>query len=91
MGATRPPAVHDPRRRTKVLDWKVPLRVGAGSGAVTGALTWVGRPDDGFPVAAVIALGAVAVGGLGLVVVVRRRRRRGDGGQRDSDESAEAW
>jgi hypothetical protein len=83
MGADRPPAVRDPQRRTKVFDWKVPLRVGGRPGAVSGTLAWVGRPDDGLPIVAAIALAAVVLAGGVLVVAVRRRRSR-DGGR-------EAW
>lgn len=87
MGAGRPQAVSDPQRRTKVFDWRVPLRVGGERGAVAGTLTWAGRPDDGFPIAAAIALGVVAVGGLALVLAVRRRR----GGGGEPDAAPEAW
>jgi hypothetical protein len=83
MGATRPAVVRDEQRRTKVFDWKVRIRVGDRPGEVAGTLTWVGRPDDSFPIAAAIALAAVAVGGLLLVVLVRRRRGRA--------EDTEAW
>lgn len=62
-------------RKTKVFDWEVPIRVGGRQGGVTGTLTWNGRPDDGFPKGAAIALAAVVVAGSLLVVVVRRRRR----------------
>ena len=75
MGAGRPPAVPDPHERTKVFDWDVPLRAGGRLGAIAGTLTWVGRPDESFPVAAARALAAVVVGGVALVVVVRRRPR----------------
>lgn len=93
MGAQRPPAVEDEQQRTKVFDWSVPLRVGDRPGEVAGTLTWVGRPDDGFPVAAAIALGAFVLGGIALVVLVRRRRRRGEGGSGDGEAKpqAEAW
>jgi hypothetical protein len=76
MGAGRPDAVSDPQRRTRVFDWEVPIRVGDRPGDVTGTLTWVGRPDDSFPIAAAVALGVVVLGGLALIVVVRRRRTR---------------
>jgi hypothetical protein len=87
MGATRPAIVREPQQRTKVLDWTLPLRVGAGSGWVNGTLTWVGRPDDSFPIAAAIGLGVVLVAGVALVVVVRRRRRRSGGGEGGSGSS----
>jgi hypothetical protein len=86
MGAGRPDAVSDPQRRTKVFDWEVPFRVGDRPGAVTGSLTWVGRPDDSFPIAAAVALAAVVLGGLALIVIVRRRRARPE----RADEK-EAW
>jgi hypothetical protein len=87
MGAGRPDAVSDPQRRTKVFDWEVPIRVGDREGEVTGVLTWVGRPDDSFPIAAVAALAAVVLGGSALIVVVRRRRSR----PRRADDREEAW
>ena len=92
MGANRPPAVKDPQRRIKVFDWDVPIRLGDRPGSVAGTLTWVGRPDDGFPVIAAIALGVLVAGGAALVVLVRRRRRRGDDDGSGADQpSAEAW
>jgi hypothetical protein len=87
MGAGRPAAVRDPQRKTKVFDWEVPIRVGDRQGGVTGTLTWNGRPDDGFPMAAAIALAAVAVGGALLVAIVRRRRRGGG----DAAAAKDAW
>lgn len=90
MGDERPAAVRDPQRRTKVFDWKVPIRVGDRPGSVTGTLTWVGRPDDSFPLAAAVVLAAVALGGLALIVVVRRRRR-GEDGAASAEKDREAW
>jgi hypothetical protein len=84
MGAGRPAAVRDPGVETKVFDWELPLRVGGRPASVAGTLTWLGRPDDGFPAVAAVALAAVALGGVALVVVVRRRRRSGGG-------ATEAW
>ncbi len=86
MGAGRPDVVSDPERLTKVFDWEVPIRVGDRPGAVTGSLTWVGRPDDSFPIAAAVALAAVVLGGLGLIVIVRRRRARPERADKE-----EAW
>lgn len=86
MGSDRPEAVRDPKARTKVFDWEVPLRVGSRAGAVEGTLFWVGERSGGPPVAAGVALAVVLLAGLGLVVAVRRRRRRGGG-----RAEAEAW
>jgi hypothetical protein len=91
MAAGRPPAVRDPEQKTKVFDWKVPLRVGRQPTTVAGTLTWLGRPDDGFPIAAAIALAALAIGGLALVWLVRRRRGSGDGANRRDRSGEEAW
>jgi hypothetical protein len=88
MGADRPAVVRDPQRRTKVFDWKVPLRVGGRRGSVTGTLAWTGRVDQGFPVAAAIGLAALAIGGLALALLVRPRRR---GSSRPPAERSEAW
>lgn len=43
---------------------------------VRGTLTWLGREEGGFPVAAGLTLGGALVGGALLVVLVRRRRSR---------------
>lgn len=74
MAHTVPPQVEDEGRRTKVFDWTVPLDVGGRPARLTGTLTWVGRQEDGFPLAAGIAFAVVALGGAGAVVLVRRRR-----------------
>lgn len=76
-----PPQVTDPSQETKVLDWRVPIRVGTQAGAIEGTLFWVGEPgsSDGFPVAAVVSLVVVALLAAAAVVVVRRRRGAADG------------
>ncbi len=43
---------------------------------VRGTLTWLGKEEGGFPVAAGLTLGGALVGGALLVVLVRRRRSR---------------
>jgi hypothetical protein len=83
MARTVPPQVKDQGKRTKVFDWQVPLDIGGRHAKLAGTLVWVGKQGGGFPVAAGIALGAVALGGLLLVVVVRRRRA--------APEVKEAW
>lgn len=71
-----PPQVADRSTRTKVKDWRVPLRVGPRAGAIDGTLFWVGEPGAGssFPTGAVVSLVVLALLGLGAVALVRRRR-----------------
>jgi hypothetical protein len=75
MSKIPPKQVTDTSKRTKVFDWSVPLRVGSTPGAVKGSLFWQPTAGGGAPVAAIAALVALALVGLGAVVVVRRRRR----------------
>jgi len=97
-GEAAPPAVRDEAVRTKVFDWRVPVRVEGGpEGAVAGTLWWRGQ-GGGAPAGAYAALAAGAVVGLLLVVVVRRRRGRSGGDDGGSGgtapparEAAEAW
>jgi hypothetical protein len=87
MSKTPPERVRaDDSAKVKVFDWRLPLTVGGLPATISGSLTWLGKSDDAFPVAAVVSLLAVLLAGVALVAVVRRRRRAG--GQR---EKAEAW
>jgi hypothetical protein len=72
---TLPPQIKDEGERTKVFDWAIPVSAG-GPAEVRGTLTWVGKDEGGFPVAAGLSLGGALVGGALLVVAVRRRRAR---------------
>lgn len=74
MGSGTPPAVTDEDVRTKIFDYRVPLRIDGRPAAVTGTLFWVGEPRGGMPVWAIVALLALAIGSVVLVLVVRRRR-----------------
>lgn len=87
MAKTTPPQVTDEGERTKVFDWKVPIEVDGRPTSIQGELFWVPE-ESGFPVAAIAALIAVAIGAVVLVLFVRRRRDRGD---RDGGEPKEAW
>ena len=88
MGTNVPAQVKDRSVRTKVFDWKVPLRAGATSGAINGQLFWRGS-SGGAPTAAIVALAALVLLGAGSVVVVRRRRAAAGGAGGAARE--EAW
>jgi hypothetical protein len=89
MSTVPPKQVTNKSKRTKVFDWKVPVRVGATKGSVDGTLFWAGTADGGAPVGAIAGLGAIALLGLGAVVVVRRRRAGETTPAATTD--AEAW
>jgi hypothetical protein len=101
MSPALPPQVKDKSRRTKIFDWRVPIRVGAEPGAIAGQLFWVPPAGAKTPLAAIVALVAVLVAAIALVLFVRHRRRRGGGqdGRSDGDSGAsdagagarEAW
>jgi hypothetical protein len=69
-----PPQVTDQDRRTKVFDWRVPVRVGARRAALTGTLFWQPASASGVPTGAVVALVALIVLTVVLFAVTRRRR-----------------
>ncbi len=86
MVKKRPGKVTDPDRRTKVFDWRVPVRVDGRPAAIRGDLFWEPEPGGGFPLAAGVAFGVLSLAGGVLVVVVRRRRRGGS-----PQPAKEAW
>jgi hypothetical protein len=87
MGENKPDQVTNEDERTKIFDWKVPLKVGNQPVELAGTLFWTPRPGgDGPPLGAILALVAVVVGGGLLVVVVRRRR-----GRPGAPKGGEAW
>jgi hypothetical protein len=96
MAARLPQQVTDKTKRTKVVDWRVPVHAQGASGAINGALFWRGS-GPGAPVGAFIALGAIILLGGAVVLVVRRRRAAGPGGPGDTTGTVpatpreEAW
>jgi hypothetical protein len=74
MGAHLPPQVKNKHEKTKIFNYRIPLSVGSQKGQLNGTLFWVGSPD-GFPVAAIVSLVAVALIVLVCVVAIRRRRQ----------------
>jgi hypothetical protein len=69
-----PPQVKDEDVRTKVFDWRVPIRVGSRRARLTGTLFWQPPTASGVPTAAIVALAVLVVATLALFVVTRRRR-----------------
>jgi hypothetical protein len=88
MSKTVPPQVTDRSKRTKIVDWQVPLRVQGAPGAIKGELFWRGS-EPGAPIGAIVALGAIVLLGAASVVLVRRRRRAAAGAAPAPRE--EAW
>jgi hypothetical protein len=72
---TVPPQVKDEDKRTKVVDWRVPISVEGRRAALTGALFWQPADASGVPVVAIIALAILGGVTLLLFLVTRRRRR----------------
>ena len=73
MGASPPSAVKDAAKRTRVLDYVIPIRVGSAAGSISGTLWWLGAPK-GTPLTPFIILIGVALLGAVGVFVIRRRR-----------------
>jgi hypothetical protein len=88
MSTATPQQVTDKSKRTKVIDWRVPLQTSGSDGAISGTLFWRGSAG-GPPVGAFVGLALIVLLGAGSVVVVRRRRAAGtgdgDGGDATSD------
>jgi LPXTG-motif cell wall-anchored protein len=80
MSKAVPQQVTDRAKRTKIVDWNVPLSTQGAAGQINGELFWRGT-GPGAPVGAFVAFGAIVLLGAASVVVVRRRRAAGgDGG-----------
>jgi hypothetical protein len=93
MATTVPPQVKDKNKRTKIFDYKVPLKVNGAPAAITGTLFWVGPQGGSFPIGAAIAFVVIALLLLALVVFVRRRRGPSTSGDESSraEVATEAW
>ncbi len=87
MSTGMPQQVTDPDVRTKVFDYKIPIRVDGKRGAIAGTLYWVG--SDSTPIAPFIGLGIGVVILIAVIVVVRRRRAAEDAGERGDDDRGE--
>ena len=74
-GAT-PPQVKDKDKRTKVFDWRVPIKVGSQPAALTGTLFWAPSSGGGVPTAAIVALVVLVIATVILFIATRRIRAR---------------
>jgi hypothetical protein len=95
MSTSVPTQVKDTSARTKIFDWKVPVRVAnatGATGAIDGELFWRGS-SGGPPTAAFAGLALVILLGGVAVVIVRRRRRAaaGGGSAGGATPGEEAW
>jgi hypothetical protein len=83
MGTGVPPSVKDTKKRQKIDDYTIPIKIGAGKGAIEGTLWWTPQKNGGPPAGAIGGLVVLVLLGLGAVVV---KRRRGAPGDRDDDD-----
>jgi hypothetical protein len=90
MGASTPRQIKDKSKRTKVFDWKVPVRTASTKASIDGELFWRGS-SAAAPAAAFAGLALIVLLGGAAVVVVRRRRAAADGAAGAAPARGEAW
>ncbi len=84
-----PAKVTDQSRKTKILDYEVPLRIDGRRGAIDGTLYWVGSPNPSKLPFILVGV-AILLGGGALVLFLRRRQGRG-GDDARNEPAEEAW
>jgi hypothetical protein len=89
MGQQLPPQVKDKSKQYKIDDYKIPIDVNGVHGVVNGTLFWNGE-QTGFPIAAAISIGLIALAGGGFVFYIRRRRA-GAAPEGSATPVKEAW
>jgi hypothetical protein len=87
MSEGDPEEVKDKSVRTKVFDWKVPMRVDGQPATIAGTLFWTPVASSGPPLLPIIVAVVVLVP-LFVAIIVVRRRRAGAAGEAPSQE---AW
>ncbi|MFT4048874.1 MAG: hypothetical protein QM648_03455 [Solirubrobacterales bacterium] len=88
MSPKPPDKVAGAHGRVKIFDWRVPIVVAGGPGAISGSLFWVGEPEaSGTASALIFAICALVVLICGAIWF-RRSRAAGDD---SSAEKREAW
>jgi hypothetical protein len=90
LPARVPPQVTDPSTRTKVFDYRIPIRIDGRKGTIEGALFWAGVA--GPSTSRLIVAGVVmALAGAALVLLSRQRRGHAGGARRGGEPAREAW
>jgi hypothetical protein len=94
MSPVPPSKVTDKSKRTKIFNWRVPIRVGAKPANVDGELFWV--PENSkTPMIAILALALIVLLSLAFVLWVRKRRAANQSTTDQDGDSAqhtrEAW
>ena len=90
MAQTVPTIVKDKSAKTKIFDYKIPIKIGADQGQILGTLWWDPAKDGGPPVGAIVAFVVLLLAGAGAIVVARRRRGGGGDGEDGSDSDGGA-
>jgi hypothetical protein len=86
MSQQPPSNVRDVNDKTKIFDWKVPVRVGDQTGAIAGTLFWTPQVQGGPPTGAILGFAGFLVACCIAVTIVRRRRALQPAGN-----AREAW
>jgi hypothetical protein len=87
MSPQPPSNLRDVKEKTKMYDWKVPVRVGDQAGAISGTLFWTPQVQGGPPTGAILGLAAFVIACCIAVTIVRRRRRS----LQPAGNTQEAW
>jgi hypothetical protein len=91
MSTSLPNQVTDKSKKTKIFDYRIPMRVDGKPETLTGTLYWVGLPGGSAPPWALISLGVVVLAGGAAVLLVRRRRSGAGKPTKPTEPSKEAW
>ncbi len=73
MQSTTPPQVKNESRKTKIFDYRIPIRVGGRRDAIDGTLFWVGPADTPKMPLLIGGFVLIVICGAGVLVIRRRR------------------
>jgi hypothetical protein len=85
MSTGIPTVVRDKKAKTKIFDYRIPIKIGAQEGQILGTLYWDPPKDGGAPVGAIVAFVVLVLIGGGAVFLTRRRRNGAGGSGGDDD------